>query len=437
MILLVLGTAINPALGEEAPSQVSPKEAEAVTGPVNYDRAVRVALSRSPYFIRSSLEIEVKRLDEKDSKFDMIPPINFRTQYYVNRPKEIDSSTQPYVLSFASSNYNPIESYFTLQVRKMLTQIAVLTHMGVISDGIQKLGRMFMEMEALNQAAAQQQELVNLARENLDFFQNRLRIGSATSLEARVAAQEVEGAKAELERITTSKKRLQERIKVFIGLKPDQPLDLDCKETRRQVAGGFDPDAASLGQARSRSYLLKIGELRKELQSLNIMMAKARLLPSFFMSATTPDPLSAGTRSRDLFFSLGLEVPVWDGFKRYRNISRQKTILRQYSLETDERSSDLADRWSDAQDNLKAAAVALKAAKTYEELALLKERQSQIRYHSGGEPLPVYLEGRKGLVEAQRNTFMKNLDYNLAVLWLRHLSGDLSANYVDAKSVQE
>lgn len=434
ILLAAWSVAVLPAQGQEAPPTAAPLETEAVTGPVNYDRAVRLALRRSPYFTKSSLEIEIKRLDETDSKFDLIPPITFRTQYYVSRPS--GTTNRPYSLSFTSNNYNPFESYFTLQAKKVFTQISILAHMQVITEGIQKLGRMFMEMDALKQAAASQEDLVDLAQKNLDYFQNRVRIGVGTSLEVRVAAQELEGAKAERERIASSRKRLQERIKVFIGMKPEQTLDLDCKEARRQVMGGFDPAAATLEQARSHSYEIKMAELKKELQKYNILFAKAKLLPSLFGGATTPDPLNT-IESRDMFVYIGLDVPVWDGFKRLRNISRQKTIMRQYDVESDMKTNDLAGKWFDAQENLRAADVARKTALAQEELARLKERQGEIRYRSGGEPLVVFLEGRKGLVEAQRNAFLKTLDYDLAVLGLRHLSGDLGARYVDANSWQQ
>ena len=172
------------------------------------------------------------------------------------------------------------------------------------------------------------------------------------------------------------------------------------------------------------------------LQQYNIMLAKARLLPSVFMGASTPDPLS-GLQSRSLFLSVGLEVPVWDGFQRVRNISRQKTILRQYGAEKKTKSLEVTDEWFEAQEHLRVADVNRKAALEMEELARLKERQSEIRYRSGGEPLSVYYEGRKNLADAQRNTLQKNLNYNLAELVVRRLSGDLGATYVDEKSWQK
>ncbi|MHB8066908.1 MAG: TolC family protein [Desulfobaccales bacterium] len=428
-----LGAAVLSAQGTEAAPGGGIQEAEAVAGPVNFDRAVRLAIQRSPYFTKSSLEIEVKRLDEKDSKYDLVPPVTFRTQYYVNQPKDI--SNKAYSLNFVSSNYNPVESYFSLQARKMITQIAILAHMQVISEGIRKLAKMFLEMEALQQAAVRQEDLIALARQNLQFLQKRMQLGTVTSLEIKVAEQELAGAQSEKEHIAYSQKRLKDNIQAFIGLKAGQPLELDCKDARRQVVGAFDPAFASLEQVKNHSYELKMAALKKELQKYNILLAKARLLPSFFMGAQTPDPLSSP--SRGLFFAVGVELPIWDGFKRLRNVSRQKTILREFEAENTEKGIYLTDQWQEAQENVRSADASRKSAQAQEELARLKERQADIRYNSGGEPLSVYLDGRKGLMDAQKNAFLKALDYDLAIIKLRQLTGDLDASYVDASSWQQ
>ena len=40
-------------------------------------------------------------------------------------------------------------------------------------------------------------------------------------------------------------------------------------------------------------------------------------------------------------------------------------------------------------------------------------------------------------MDAQKASSLNNLNYDLAVLGLRHLSGDLSASYVDEQSWQQ
>ena len=71
------------------------------------------------------------------------------------------------------------------------------------------------------------------------------------------------------------------------------------------------------------------------------------------------------------------------------------------------------------------------------ELAVLKARQQEVRYHNLGEPFPVYLEGEKGVSEARKNVIIKTLDYDQAKLNLRNLANDLVLNYVNENSLPQ
>lgn len=409
-------------------------------GPINFEEGVRIALHQSPYLVKTSIEIDLRRLDESDSRYSMIPPLTFRTYYYVNQPSNrldtippITFKNRPYSLNFTFDPYNPFASYFTLQVQKLATQIAIFYHLRVISEGLQKLGRMFLELENLNKVAAYQNDLVNACRENLAYMQNRANSGTASSLEVKVATQELQVAQNEKEQIALAQKRLLEGMRAFLGLKPDQDLQVDCRNARQQVLGNFTPETTSLEQAKSRNYEIKALEIKKQIQGYNVSLAKAKIFPSILFTTQTPDPLNF-TGAHGLYVAFGLDVPLWDGFKRIRNVSRQKAIERQVGAEKDMKEFDLGDAWRTTQRDMQDAAMALKTAQSQEELARLKDRQSEIRYHSGSEPLPTFLEGRKGVSEAQKTLAIKSLDYATAVLALRQLSGDLGYSYVDENS---
>jgi outer membrane protein TolC len=138
-----------------------------------------------------------------------------------------------------------------------------------------------------------------------------------------------------------------------------------------------------------------------------------------------------------MYVGVGLDIPVWDGFKRIRNVSRQKTILRQIGLDKDMKEGDMADQWNTLQEDLKSAAGALKLAQSKEEVARLKERQAEIRYQSGGKTLDTWLDARNDAIEAQKITANKALEYDEYVLNLRKFSGDLGYSYVDQNSWQK
>ena len=95
------------------------------------------------------------------------------------------------------------------------------------------------------------------------------------------------------------------------------------------------------------------------MQEYNITVAKTRVYPSILLSASTPNPLYSTTTG--IYVGVGLDIPVWDGLKRIRDVGRQKTILRQLDVEKDAKEGDLGDQWNAAEENLKKAAADLEA----------------------------------------------------------------------------
>ncbi len=408
----------------------------AVPGLLDFDGCVRLAIQQSPYFKKSAVEIDIRRMNESDSRYTLIPPsMTFRTYYYVDRPQQPGLNPKPYSLSFSMDPWNPVGSYFTLQAEKMATQMAIFAHIQMINAGLERLGRMFLHLASMKRLAVFQSDLINLCREKLTYAENRRTIGTGTSLEVQVATQELELAKNELEHLKITRKRTLTNLKAFLGLKPEQPVELDLRDARRQVLGSFDPAAATLEQAKAKSFELKALELKKELQGYNVTLAKTKVLPNLLFNTQTPDPLSV-TSARGLYVGLGLEMPVWDGLKRIRNISRQKAILKQVDTDKDLKEVDVTDKWLDLQENISGSAAGLKIAKSQEELARLKERQAEIFYNSGTEQLPAWLEARKASLGAQKAAFTKALEYDDLILNLRQFSGDLGTSYVDQKSWQ-
>ncbi len=435
-LLAALLVALLALMGGTTPLGAADKGSGAGGETLDFSRSVQLALQKSPYLLKSRLEIGVKRLDESDSRYGMVPPITLVTSYYVNQPRVAGATPQAYYLSFSTEGYNPVEAYLTLQARKLVTQIAILGHLKVIEGGIHRLAGWFIKLDALKREAAVQKEIVGVARQNLEYARKRFGLGQATTLDVQTAAKEVEVAQGEGERLTEEQNRVQEDMKAFVGLSSSQGVAFDLREVQSQVLDRFEPGTASLEQARASSYDLKIQALKKELQTRNITLAKARLLPVMVMGVQTSDPLS-GLSAPGYYTSVGLSYPVWDGFQRVHNVTRQKLILKQVESDGDLANLDFNGKWQKATDQFKSTAQALKLAKAQEELAGLKERQGEISYHSGGAPLSEFLASRKERLEAGKSTIMKSRDYDQAALDLRYLSGDLGKHYVDMAAVQE
>jgi outer membrane protein TolC len=374
-------------------------------------------------------------MDETDSRFDLIPPLTFQTYYYVNRPSGTGSS-KPYSLNFSTVPYNPLGAYFTLQAQKLATQVAILNHLRIISRHLEKMGRLYLELDALDKLAGYQKDLIKLAQENLTYVSNRMSIGTATSLEVKVVQGELHLAQGEQESIALARTRVLSGLKNLLGVPSSYDLIFNSRDSQHQVLGQFNPATASLEQAKDRSYELKSLAIQKKLQGYNVSLAIAQSFPTILFNTQTPDPLSVST-AHGLYVGFGLQVPVWDGFKRIRNVSRQKAALRQIGAKATEKEGDIEDKWFQAMEKIQENQVAVKNGQTQEELARLKAHQKEIRYQSGQAPLPVLLEGRREVLLAQKDAVRKDLSYDKDVLYLRMISGDLGNTYVDARSWQK
>ena len=396
---------------------------------LDFSQSVGIAIHQSPYFTKSELNIDIRKMDESDSRYAMVPPLTFRTYYYVNRPSGIGG--EPYSLSFSTEPYNPLGAYFTLQAQKLATQVAVLTHLKNISKGLESLGDLYLELDAANKLAEYQKEVIKLAREKLHYVDNRLSIGSGTALEAKVAEKELQLALGEQESILLSRKQAIHNIKNFLNLPASHKFNPDLRNCRQQVLGDFSAETASLEKAKLISYDLKALDIHQRLQGYNISLAIAKVFPTILFNTQTPDPLSV-TSSHGLYVGFGLEIPVWDGLKRVRNVSRQKAVLHQIKAMKRTKEGSLEDKWYSQLVKIKDKFVSLNNAQKMVELTRLKAHQKEVNYQSGQVPLPVVLEARQDVLAAEKQVIRKGMLYNEEVLKLREISGDLGNTYVRA-----
>jgi outer membrane protein TolC len=421
--------ATNPATGKAVP-EISPTE------PLDFDTCARLAIRQSPFLTKSNLEIQIRHLDEKDSKADFLPSFNFQTRYYPTTISQGGVTSNQYYLNFVSEPYSPVIAYFSLQVRKIITRLAIQNHLKAISEGLHRLGRMFLELDSLTQLAQIQTELIQAAGKNLDFMQEQLKIGQGNALELKVASQELEMARIQHRKLLEGQRKIKEGVRSFLALPADRELRFDLPKSRSQILGNFAAGTDPAEAFKNSSFDYKIQVLKSELQKYKITLAKTKLLPTLLMGAQTPDPLTL-VQSKSMFFFLGANIPVWDGFKRLRDVNRQKIALKQSDAETTEKEIDYKEKWQAAQDNLNDAASELEISQSQLELAVLKAKQQEVRYHTLGEPFPVYLEGEKGVSQARKNIVMKTLDYDQAKLNLRNLANDLVSTYVNENSLPQ
>jgi outer membrane protein TolC len=285
--------------------------------------------------------------------------------------------------------------------------------------------------------AAFNDEAAGMARQMIAYARNRLQTGAASLADVEIAEQQYRVLTMQKEKLTASKVTITEGIMTMLGCKPtDAPVEFSLQNARYQVLDDFDPSAATLEQAKSNSFALKIQSIKKQMQEKSVTLAYTRYIPHIVWGVQTADPLS-GRDLSGLFFTVGLEIPIWDGMKRYHDISRQKILLKENIAEGEIKEIDFATKWREAQRKFTNAAADVQMAEANEKLAGMKVRQAEIGYEKGGQQFAAYLGERKLRLDAQRVVVEKKLEYDKAVLGLRAFSGDLVNHFVRAGSSYE
>ncbi len=432
VLLSFLGLLACGGMHAHAQDEIVPgKDLPLSRGRMDFAECVKFSLKESPVLTGSTVDIELRRLDESDSRYAFIPSFSLRTSYLLNPP---DGNKNPdfrrYSYGFVTENYNPVEIYFNLRARQILTKIGILAHFQVTSDFLQRLGAGFLELEALDRISALQQELIRLAEGGLAAVRSRLDTGGVSPLDVQVAEQDVQMVRIELDRLEGAKTTILEGVRSLMGVGNHEVLILELHNVREQVLGRFEPGSVTEEQARKSSFELRIQELKRELQEKNITLSYTRFLPVLTWGVQTTDPLS-GEQESGLFFSVGFELPLWDGLKRYHNVFRQKQVMRQVDAEGKSKEISFETRWSAAQRGMADAAVGLDMAGAQKRLVELRERQAEIGYNAGRIGVTDFLGARRTLLENQKAVVRHSLEYDKAVLAVRALSGDLVRSYVD------
>ena len=421
-LLLVLAAAAPPAAADQPDREKLPQ-------PANFNQCLKYALSHSPRLLRSALEIRVRSIDESDARWEFAPSVKLFTRYYFTRPRDVERA---YDIKLRTEDYNPVGAYFTLQARRQLTRIAVASHGMLIEEGVHRLAQDFLRVRTLHHQSEFAQERIQLAQRTLAYARSLRDTGSATGLQVELAEQALDVARIAALEVNAAKQGALNKVKILMGMDPSYQLELDLEAGYQQLMSDFKPAQAGLGAARKHSFDLKVADIKEKLQDMNIIMAYTKFLPSLHMYLETTDPLS-GEEQGTMYFSVGLEVPLWDGLSRVRNISRQKVIRRQIRADRRDTDHELVGRWQAAQDRLRQADASSRLGRSRSRLAALQERESLIRYQSHQIKFPDFAERRVDHLEALGKEAEKELDHALAVLDLRRITGDLTDSYVQGE----
>ncbi len=451
-----------------------------VKSPADFQECVRVALAQSPLLTKSSIEIESKRLDVGDAYSQYIPTIVMSTTFYLRLPEykntagstwntyaADNASSNPaqnlsnsisaanaiyagnssnrnrktYDLNFTTGAWNPLLTAFDVQAKKEMVNIAVLSHLKVIDQGLKRLGTTFLQLGMVETMIKMAREKEELAVKNLEYVKTRAGLGQGAELDVRIAETKINLAKAEAEKMRTSKSVLLDDLKFVMGVPFVQKIELSLADASRQVLEDFNPANVTDESLRKHSFQLRIHEYEKALQKKNIALSYIHFLPTFsfgFTSVSTLNNTSYKDTTSTLPFmypNLTLNFP-FDWWTKGRDVSRQYKKMAQLNVEGQNLEFTLMSQFQQALAKLRSAASEVKFAASSVELQKLTYQQAQFRFESGQAEYDAIVKSMGDYLDTRQTLLMKEYDRDVAMLEVRSVSGDFQDRYINVSIME-
>jgi len=452
--------------------------ATTVKSPADFQECVRVALAQSPLLTKSSIQIESKRLDVGDAYSQYIPTINMSTTFYLRLPEYKNAaassaqatsqsnyenpSTNPatnlynaqsvansiyagnssnrtrstYDLSFSTGTWNPLLTAFDVQAKKEMVNIAVLAHLKVIDGGLKRLGTTFLQLGMLDSMLKIVKEKEELAGKDLEYAKTKVGLGQGAQLDVRIAESQINVAKAEAEKLLTTKAVLTDELKFIMGVPFVQKVDFSVQNAAQQVLENFNPANVSDESLRKHSFDLRMHEYEKSLQQKNIALSYIHFLPTFSFGFTSISTLNNTSYKDDtstlpfMYPNLTFNMP-FDWWTKSRDVSRQYKKLSQLNVEGRNLEFTLMNKFQSALSMLRSANSAVKFAESSVELQKLMTQQAQFRFDSGQVEYDALVKAMKTYLDTKQTLVTKQYDRDAAMLEVRSVSGDFQDRYIN------
>ncbi|UJX42194.1 TolC family protein [Desulfovibrio sp. JY] len=444
--------------------------------PADFQECVRVALAQSPLLTKSSIEIESKRLDVGDAYSQYIPTIVMSTTFYLRLPEYKNTvaptawssvlenaSSNPaqnlsnsisaanavyagnssnrtrkkYDLSFSTGAWNPLLTAFEVQAKKELVNIAVLSHLKVIDGGLKRLGTTFLQLGMIDSMLKLAKERENLAVKNLEYVKTKAGLGQGAELDVRIAETRINMAKAEAEKLRTTRSVLQDEMKFIMGIPFVQKINLDLTNAPGQVLENFNPATVTDERLRKHSFKLRIHDYEVSLQRKNIALSYIHFLPTFSFGFTSVSTLNNTSYKDDtstlpfMYPNLSFNFP-FDWWTKSRDVSRQYKKLAQQNVEGRNLDFTIMSEFQQALSKLRSANSDVKFAASTVELQKLTTQQAQFRFESGQAEYDAIVKAMADYLDSRQTLITKEYTRDVDLLEVRSISGDFQDRYINA-----
>jgi outer membrane protein TolC len=221
--------------------------------------------------------------------------------------------------------------------------------------------------------------------------------------------------------------QLQEKIadlKMLMGYPPDYHLPLDTRDAANQVLGGFNGQLVTFAEIQGSSLPLKLAAKKEQVQSNLVTGSYVALVPR--PSLLIQQIQNQVDRTSGFNLAVGINYTLWDGFRRVREIKRQKMRAEQLKLDRDQLSQKIYGQFKRIRSGLDVSGEREAFVREQAKLAELGEERALMDYKAGSIPYDRYVDKRLETVEAQLDSVTGPQERVIDLIDLATLAGGLN-----------
>jgi outer membrane protein TolC len=285
--------------------------------------------------------------------------------------------------------WNPYLAIGKIKARGILVDIAKDSHSEKIADGVSKVAKLFFGIYSVEQEIKARRHILALQRKVLQYWRTLHRQKRISDVEFKAHRHTLEKQQLQLKYLEQQREYLVSDLKLAIGYHPDYHLPLDTRDAPNQILAGVRGDLITFTDIQARNLNLRMLAKREQLQSSLVTGAYVELLPRpmLIMESLSNEV----DRSSGFNFGFGLNYNIWDGFKRVRNIRRQKMEMRQLNLDRNMLSKKLYIEYRKLHTSLEMSAEKERLFHEAVRLAEYRADQAYSQYTAGRSQYPSYI----------------------------------------------
>jgi hypothetical protein len=404
-------------------------------GYFDFPTCVRYALVHSEEFLKNRLDIQFRSAELKDTHAELLPAIQIITRYYIakavgstkdvsgvfvdpvtGQPAPVQQvldvfgspvrlrvtnqvDTDPFSVSIFANDWDPFLALVKIKSYGILVDIGKINHHEKIADNIGKMAKIFYRIHVLEKMIRARKQMMAMHQNRINYGKSRLDQGAFDALTLRSLQNSARGEQMKIGALERELKDRVSDLKLLMGYHPDFELPLDTRDAANQILNGFNGALVTFGHVQSQNLSLKIMAKQEQLQSNRVTGAYVALVPKPFVYAE--DVQNQVDRTSGFNLAVGLNYTLWDGFRRVREIKKQKMKAEQLQLDRSQLSQKLYNTFKNLRGELDASGEKEGFYREQAKLAELAEEKAFLSYKAGNLPYDEYITRRIERVEAE------------------------------------